>query len=306
MKLLCASLFLFLLSLKMFAFDGPDSPANDTIDLQEYFAYEDSVQSTFDFKTGTIALGDNLATVAVPKGFVFLNSQDAQRLLTDYWKNPPDSTVLGMLVPEDTRVLSADLWAVVYSYDEDGHVKDDDAAGIEYDDLLKSMQEAIEESNDERVIEGYDPAILVGWAQPPFYDIEQHKLHWAKEIKFGDDSLNTLNYNIRVLGREGVLVMNVIASMDQLPVVKENITGLLASSDFNSGNRYTDYNSSTDKLAEYGVGGLIAGAVLTKTGLLAKLALVLAKGWKLILLAVIVIGAGIRKFFFRKKEEANS
>jgi uncharacterized membrane-anchored protein len=37
-------------------------------------------------------------------------------------------------------------------------------------------------------------------------------MYWAKEINFGGDSENTLNYNIRVLGRKGVLLLNFIAA----------------------------------------------------------------------------------------------
>ena len=37
-----------------------------------------------------------------------------------------------------------------------------------------------------------------------------------EQIKFGDTEENTLNYNIRVLGRKGVLVLNFIAGMESI------------------------------------------------------------------------------------------
>ena len=38
-------------------------------------------------------------------------------------------------------------WAVIVEYEESGYVKDDDAAKINYDDLLKKMQAGIAENN---------------------------------------------------------------------------------------------------------------------------------------------------------------
>ena len=74
-----------------------------------------------------------------------------------------------------------------------------------------------------RVDAGYEPIELVGWATPPRYDSRTHKLYWAKELKFGDSDENTLNYNIRILGRRGVLVLNAVAGMSQLALVQSGM-----------------------------------------------------------------------------------
>ncbi|HUM46268.1 MAG TPA: DUF2167 domain-containing protein, partial [Chitinophagales bacterium] len=82
------------------------------------------------------------------------------------------------------------------------------------------------------------------------------------------------------------------------------IAKILASTELNPGNQYGDYNASVDKLAEYGVGGLIAGAVLTKTGIIAKIGLVLLKAWKVIAIGAIALAGVIKKWFSgRKKTE---
>ncbi|MEI9946725.1 MAG: DUF2167 domain-containing protein [Chitinophagaceae bacterium] len=62
---------------------------------------------------------------------------------------------------------------------------------------------------------------MVGWAQPPFYDSKNKVLHWAKELQFGGEDLNTLNYDVRFLGRKGILSLNAVATIDQLPKVKK-------------------------------------------------------------------------------------
>ena len=45
-----------------------------------------------------------------------------------------------MILPAKLSPLSAEGWGVVITYDEDGHVSDEDADQINYADLLKDMQ----------------------------------------------------------------------------------------------------------------------------------------------------------------------
>lgn len=128
-------------------------------------------------------------------------------MLNGIWGNPPSpEKPLGMIVPADFDPFSDQTWCVVIRYQEDGYVKDDDAEKINYTKLLKEMQEGVREASAQRVKEGYPPIELVGWAAAPRYDQQTHKFYWAKELKFGDGKEgNTLNYNLRVLGRSGIL-----------------------------------------------------------------------------------------------------
>src|SRR5205085_10361380 len=130
--------------------------------------------------------------------------------------------------------IGRNAWAVIITYDEDGYVKDQDAEKIDYNDLLRQMKQSIHESNTERTKKGYPTMELIGWAQPPRYDRETHKLYWAKELKFGTEPTDTLNYNIRMLGRRGVLVLNAVASMAQLPEIENKTPAILSAIDFNA------------------------------------------------------------------------
>ncbi|MEJ2022478.1 MAG: DUF2167 domain-containing protein, partial [Maritimibacter sp.] len=157
----------------------------------------------------------------------------------------------------------------------------------DYNDLLKQMQADARESSKWREENGYDSIELLGWAEPPRYDQTERKLYWAKELQFGGDELHTLNYNIRALGREGVLILNVIASMEQLDEVRAATPDLLAMTSFTEGNRYIDFKPDLDKVAAVGIGGLIAGKVVAKTGFLIVLLAFLKKGFVLLLLPLI-------------------
>jgi len=249
----------------------------------DYQKMIDSVESTLNYQYGKIDLLDGVAKINVPKGYKFLNAEQSKFVLTDLWGNPPND-VEGLLFPEHITPLSDNFtYAVEISYSEEGYIEDEDAKDIDYDDLLEEMQNDTNNANKERIKQGYEPINLIGWASKPYYDNASKKLHWAKELKFGTDKINTLNYNIRVLGRKGYLNLNAIGQINILPIFKKDINNILASVEFNKGNTYSDFNPDIDDIAAYGIGGLIAGKVLAKVGFFA----LIAKFWKVIALAVV-------------------
>lgn len=219
------------------------------------------------FKTGAVTLTGGIATIRVPEKFRFINEEGSRRLLTEAWGNPPAAVdgVLGMLVPADISPLHEKSRGVVISFEEEGYVNDEDAASLDYTKILTQMREGTAANNEERKKQGFVTIDLIGWAEPPPYDKAAHKLYWARELAFSDSADHTLNYNIRILGRRGVLVLNAVSGMDQLPIIRAEATHVLAAVDFNEGHRYTDYLPG-EKTAAYGLTGLIVGAVAAKAG----------------------------------------
>jgi len=262
-------------------------------------AYYDKIEKSFNYESGKISLTEGDGILNVPKGFKYLNGAQTQRVLSDLWGNPKDETILGSLVPDGKGVTHDNSWMFVISYQGDGFVKDDDAADIDYDDLLKTMQEDTKTANEERKKGGYSEVQLVGWASKPYYDNNLKVLHWAKELKFGKDEVNTLNYDLRVLGRKGMYNISAVANMSELAEVKASIPGILKSVEFNDGNRYLDFDADTDTVAAWTIGGLVAGKVLAKVGFFA----ILAKFGKIIVIGLIAAFAGLKKFIFGKKEQ---
>lgn len=244
------------------------------------------------FQKGKVVVGDNLATFDLPENFVFLDGKDAERVL-EAWGNPPSDPPLGMLMPAGVSPFAAESWAVTVQYEESGYVSDEDAAKIDYAEMLKDMQDDLKEANPQREQQGFESIQLIGWAAPPRYDAAEKKLYWAKELQFGDAKEHTLNYNIRALGRKGVLVLNFVAGMEQLPEIEKNVSKVLAMTEFNPGNRYVDFNPSVDKVAAYGLGALIAGKVAAKVGLFATLLVLLKKLW---IVPALAIGWIARRF----------
>lgn len=264
-------------------------------------------QDTIVGQTGRVDLKEANAYINVPEGYLFLDNEAANHLLVDYWDNLRDEDILGALVTDSAKIYyNLETIFLVY-YEDCGYVKDDDASTIDYDDLLKDLQEETKESNEEREKAGLEPVELVGWAATPYYDANEKTLYWAKRFAFGSDEdtvkHESLNYDIRILGRKGMLTMKAVAGVEDLPAVEEMKGVLLKGTSFTEGNTYADYNSATDHVAEFGIGALVAGKLLAKVGILAKLGVFFAKFWKLIVVAVAAVVGFFTKIFGKKKED---
>ncbi len=288
-------LFLFAFCIGfVFAADPAPNPAAEK---EARIAAAQKLANSITYRKGDTVIGDGLAKISVPDQFRYLDAKDSSVVLSDLWGNPKSSHILGTLVPTGFDPLGDESWLVVITYDEDGYIKDDDAAKMDYPKILKDMKESTREASEERVKEGYGSIELVGWAKPPRYDAATHKLYWAKELKFGNDKENTLNYNIRMLGRRGVLVLNVVAQMHQLAQVENATPAILAMVNFQDGHRYADFNASTDKTATYGLAALVAGGIAAKAGLFKGLWVAILAFKKLIIVGAVALAGSIKKFF---------
>jgi uncharacterized membrane-anchored protein len=239
-----------------------------------------------DLQQGRVFLKDNTAYLTIPDGYYFLGSKDAAFVLEKLWDNPPDDTVLGMVFPIDASPFTEGSWAITVAFDAIGYVSDEDAAAYDYAALLADMQTDVADGNTWRKENGYAELKLMGWASPPRYDQTARQLHWAKRLQFADSEGETLNYNIRALGRKGVLIVDFIAGIKELPMVEKSLPDVLSMISFTEGNRYSDYLPGTDTLAAVGIGGLIAGKVIAKSGLLLVALLFLKKFAVLLILPI--------------------
>ncbi len=255
-------------------------------------------------RTGTVQLSSAHCTLNVPDGFVFLDPQGSRHLLVDYWDNPEDRLdgVLGTMVKADAGIYDNVETAYVVSYDNCGYVSDDDAASIDYNALLKDIQEGLEEENKNNPTgEKWE---LVGWGWQPAYDNQKKVLAWSKHYII-DDEREIINYDVRVLGKAGFVVITAVASPDAKDQLIADNEAIVNSVKYDKGYMYSDFNSETDHVAEWTIGSLIAGKVLAKAGIWA----ILAKFSKLIVIAVIAFVVAIRKkiarwFGFGKEENA--
>lgn len=229
------------------------------------------------------------AQIQIPDGFLFTGPEGTQQFLK-LTENPPDPKTVGVLLPSG----DAERFMVFFTYDDSGHVKDDDSAEIDADRLLAGIKAGNEAGNAERRRQGWEGIQIMDWAVPPGYEAATHRLAWG--IRGTTDGGQPLaNYDVRVLGRTGVMSVTLACSPEQVQSLIPRLQELLGGFEFKAGHRYAEWRSG-DKLASYGLTGLIAGGAVVaaaKAGWLAKFAALFAKAGKLIVVGVIAVLGGL-------------
>lgn len=236
----------------------------------------------------------NHAEIKLPAGFAFTGTQGAQDLLEIYG-NPPNSSILAAIVPEDEE---AD-WTLVFQFDDIGYVDDSDRDALDADALIKAFRDGIPAGNRERRSMGLEELHGMDWQVPPFYDPQTNNLTWGLKLDFASGS--AINYDIRILGRRGVMQATLVGAPETYAAALPQVKTLLADFSYLSGNKYAEW-SQGDKVAGVGLAGLVAGGgvvAAAKTGLLAKIGLILAKGGKGLIIGLIVLFATLGSFFKR-------
>ena len=235
-------------------------------------------------------LGD-IAQISVPKGYRFTGKAGAQKLL-ELTQNPSDGNELGALIPIVAK--DADIWFSIFEFQDTGYVSDDEKDKLNSAAMLDSIKKATDESNKIRAQRGWPAFHVIGWAHTPYYDASTHNLVWAL-IGASDEngkSQQSVNYSIRLLGRRGIVKADLVLSPDQVTQVFPEFQGLLGEFSFLPGQRYSEWRSG-DKVAKYGLTALVVGGAATaaiKSGLLLKF-------WKLIVAALVALGAFLKRVY---------
>ena len=257
-------------------------------------------------RTGDIDIPAAKVTLHLGDNYYFLDAKDARNVLVNAWDNPADSVAdtIGLVFPKGGHFYDVNGWAAVVTYDAAGFIRSDHHEKRDFDEVEKAIRDGEAAGNDARKKVNAPPIHFVGWAQTPTYDDAKHAIVWARDLKFGGQDVDTLNYDVRVLGRRGYLSLNMVSVMPQLAAVRAAAVELERTAQFQPGSRYDDFNLATDKTSQLGLVGLVAagaGAVLAqKLGLFAIVLLFLKKGLVLIIAAASGGAAWLRRRFGKK------
>jgi len=238
------------------------------------------------------------AVLHLPAGYIFIPKAEAARF-SHALGNGSGEKLVGIVATDP-----ANEWIAYLDYYDDGHVNDDDAKTWNADDMLNGLKEGTESQNEDRESRGFPPIEVAGWIEPPNYTADTHRLVWSALVKRKTEpnASGSANYNTYALGRDGHFELNLVADASKIDQFKGDAKKLLASLEFKSGHRYSDYDASTDRLAAYGLAALVGGVAAKKLGLLAVIAAFAIKFAKLIAVGAVAFAAGIKRFFTGSKK----
>lgn len=242
----------------------------------------------------TAPIGDSLAEIELPEGFVFLPAQDTVKLL-ELMQNPTSGDELATVAPAS----DAESWLLFFEWDPSGWVDDSEKDDLDADALLESFQEGTEQANEERKRRGWATIDDLRWHTKPHYDESTHNLTWAIEGTSGEERV--LNRMVKLLGRRGVMTVTIVSDAKEFAAASSATDQLLAGYHFQPGSTYAEYLPGKDKIASYGLTALVAGglgAAAVKSGLLAKF-------WKGLIVVAIGALAGLKRLFTGRKHIAD-
>lgn len=257
---------------------------------------------TYPWKSGPSPLSlPHGVEMQLPEGYRFLGMPHAGELMKKLG-NLYNDNLLGLVISERPE----EQYFVSIRFDEEGFIKDDEK--LDGKELLEAIREGEEQYNEERKKLGFGSIHAEGWQEEPRYDKANHHVVWALNVR-GEQG-TSVNLNTRILGRKGYASVNLVAASDELAQYRSNGVAILRATTFSEGHRYEDFDASKDKVAEYGLTGLVLGgagvgiAKAVKLGILAKfwkgfLALIVA-GKKGIVALFAAIAALARKLFGKK------
>jgi uncharacterized membrane-anchored protein len=237
------------------------------------------------------------AQIKVPEGFLFTGPGGTQQFL-ELTENPPNPKTVGVLLPTG----ESEGWVVYFDYADSGHVKDDDRNAIDAASLLAQFKANNEAANEERRRRGWEGLTVVDWVVRPGYEPATNRLAWGLRLRTDGGSM-LANYDVRLLGRTGVMSATLACPPDQVPSLIPRLQEVLGGFEFKEGHRYAEWRSG-DKVAAYGLTGLIAGGAAVaaaKAGWFAKLAAMFAKAGKAIVIGIIALLGGLWRFVSGKK-----
>ncbi|MHC1686087.1 MAG: DUF2167 domain-containing protein [Clostridiaceae bacterium] len=246
----------------------------------------------------TVDVGDNLASLKLPKAYTFANAEDTKKIMKDM-----DNTVSGV---EQGIVFSKDTsknWYILFEFDKVGYVKDNDSKDLNADKLLSSMKDATEEENKKRKEKGIPELNIISWDEKPHYDTTTNNLVWSILCESSGEQF--VNYNVRLLGRTGYTSVTLVADKVELKKIKPELDLIVSNFNYKDGKKYSDYVAG-DEVSKLGLTALIAGGVgaASKTGIFALILVVLKKAWILVVLVIGGLFKGIKNLFTRKKNDS--
>jgi uncharacterized membrane-anchored protein len=249
----------------------------------------------------TAQLG-TVAMVDIPDYCMFGDKKGAERFLRAT-QNTPSGSETGIMLCTVPGKDSSSHWFVVFSFDESGYVKDANKDTLDPAKILNTIREGQDAANEERKDRGYPELVIPGWRREPYYDTTTNNLTWSLRVrgKEEDESGESINHSVRLLGRRGVMHADLVANPADMDAAVPAFDSILTNFSYISGHSYAEWRPG-DKIAKYGLTALVAGGA----GLAAVKLGLFAKAWKWLLgilialkkLAIVVVLAIVA--FFKK------
>ncbi len=211
-----------------------------------------------------IAILGDVAEITVPAGCLFTDYNGAKKFI-QAMEAPHRGKTLGVIM--DAGNDSLEGWYGVFRSMRVGYVKDADKDRLDPVAMLNSLRVINAAANVERKEMELPITEIVGWERPPAYDPRTRNLTWAVRARSKEET--RVEYASRILGSDGYVAADFFLHSPHPSKYIATCDSLMAGFHYVHGNGY-GWFQSWEKIAPYGVGGLIAGSIPRPPGLLSR------------------------------------
>lgn len=196
----------------------------------------------------------NQASFDLPKDYLFVPDKSAYVLLNEIDGAKPSSEIMGLIFSG-----KEELGYILFDYYPLGYIRDDNFKNVNAAQLITQMKNRTESQNSERRANS-NPAIkVIDWLEKPNYAPTTNRLTWSvlTEEQQSNVSGQGVNYDTVLLGRKGYFHVLLVTNAESFKMRRPEIATLLSTFEFNQGSRYTDFNSTTDSVANCSLDALL-------------------------------------------------
>lgn len=250
----------------------------------------------------TVSIGD-IADLVLDPSMAYMDAENTRKFLDDNGSISSENDIGAVYPIDDSN------WIVYFEYFNEGHIDDEEKNDIDAKALLESYINGTKEQN-KKLEDPADHLFVEGWEKAPYYDENERALSWTLRMHTNDNE-PLLNQNMRVLTRTGNMSVVLVTDPDHLQADAASMKRLVSSHlTIKAGQRYEDFDESTDKKANYGLTGLILGGaglvVAKKAGLIAVIVLLVKKFGIVLVAAIVGLGGFLRNKLKRRSNSENT
>jgi Protein of unknown function (DUF2167) len=215
-------------------------------------------------RKGEYRFEDGKARIAIPKGAIFLDANDA-RYVAQYsfgWKECSIKNLVGFIAPEkDWQKVGSrgfeHIWMISVFY-EPGLVEIEDAISADYGTMINQVRESHVESNRLRVADSLEPINVVGWAVPPGIHGD-NLVSWGLNVVEGNlPEFQTVDVKAAKLGLKGHFSFHMTAPITRLTEFHQHLLAVGNAVNFDKGLDLDSRKFGADEKPVMTIGDFIA------------------------------------------------
>jgi len=198
-----------------------------------------------------------IATLQIPKDFVFVPGHAGQRLMHGIG-NAGGEALFGLVLPAN----AFGGWAIAVAVADTGYVSNETLGKLDFSDVLAAIRSSTRRGNAERMKRGSGPIEAGDWVEPPRHDAATHRVTTAVRIYESGPSTgseDSIELDVNAFGRSTAITVTLISGLGEYTRQRPAFEQIAAGLQFLPGHRAEDFVTGADGIASHVVEVVFGG-----------------------------------------------